>query len=264
MDIRSIVPRLSNFEIDKKFLFINKEELEYNGLIFTNNSLIFSDLNKIYVNLIPTNEIFNLVQQNYTNRQFKLELDIDNSCPHGSGLIKAGSYALWHKTHFDEWKGRFTDAERLLNSYEELEYKNIYFSSVFYQYNLKSGLLCNFINTRPFELMLNEFTFELPALLEISISDDSASALIFPINNKMEYSGIIFYGVITLKNNGDFVGACYEPVKGMILNAAEPAEIEVPAGTTLTLMGNDTFRCIIYNLDLQRAETIFLRKIKTF
>jgi len=180
MKLTEIIRKDSKIAEGYSQFFIAEKDFSANGIPILKDALVFYDgVSKVKINLIG----FGIFQKRNVPELIthQLELDSDSNymveksttCGEEIYRLRSSGRGIWHNDHFDTFTGRLSVYKDRINNLPELDYNGIYFSPLFYEFDLIESRLYYFVTTSMIELRIHGKRIELPKLLEIDLSTEN-------------------------------------------------------------------------------------------
>lgn len=194
MRLTNLIQRGNKIIEGEHQLFIASEDFKFRGLPILKDALVHNDDGIVSVNkLSPLHRLdpsFNKFNGELTKEGRFYVVDKVSDCLLEETKLDPRVVGFWHNNHFDKTEDLSNYFHsRIQHNEPELEFNNINFSSIFYDFDIDKESLTYFINTLPIKINLEHTSILLPKHLEINRNKNSYTLV--PITG-MEYHGIYF------------------------------------------------------------------------
>ncbi len=241
MQLTEIIKKASSIREDASIqFFIAEDNFEFKGLPILKDALVYYDgKNEITVNtalfgIFKESNYPDLINDKLPEDKFNYLVENKSSCEFALNILKFGHTGIWHKDHFDDWKGSYSKYVDRITQGPTLTYDGIKFSSISYIFNTQNNSLTHFINVGPIELKVNNKTIFLPELLEIS-KIENGGFNVTPIKETINYFNFNLRSFLLLTKEGDLFGESASQFEASIFRNEKTEKIIIYKGTGLSI-----------------------------
>lgn len=240
--------------------FIAENDFEYKGLPILRDSLVYYNgrqeisVNTVLFGIFQESNYPDLINEKLREENFKYKVENNTNCEFAIKELNPGEMGLWHKDHFDEWKGSYSKSIDRITQAPTLVYNGINFSSISYIFNAQNNSLTHFINVGPVELEVNNKKIFLPELLEIS-PNKNGGIHVTPIKETINYFNYNLRSFLLLTKEGDLSGESADEFEANVFRNGKIEKIIIYKGTGLSI-SNDGNAFIRINNKFEKIEKL--------
>jgi hypothetical protein len=271
MKLTDIIPKQGSIIPGKNQVFIAHKDFLHNELQILKDSLIhFDGKSKVEVNQIG----FGLFQESNVPILISHQLPEDedsnwivdrySSCQYEITKLPSGSSGTWHNDHFHQTPrtiDRLPDVINCVKQSVELNHSGVYFSSLYYSFDINLNSLSVFISTKSFELKIKNKTIKLPEFIEVAQNEGANKDFYYlrPLD-RMEYFGISFKGDCWIDENGIFWGDSADEFLADIFGNSEINKITITKGTQIMISHDGIKEIELFNDKLHKVIKYAIKK----
>ena len=259
MQLTEIIKKASSIREDASIqFFIAEDNFEYKGLPILKDALVYYDgKNEITVNtalfgIFKESNYPDLINDKLPEDKSNYLVENKSSCEFALNKLNFGHTGIWHKDHFDEWKGSYTQFIDRIIQYPTITHNGIKFSSISYIFNTQNNSLTHFINVGPIEIKVNDKKIFLPELLEIS-KIENGGFNVTPIKETINYFNFNLRSFLLLTKEGDLFGESADEFEANVLRNGKTEKIIIYKGTGLSI-SSDGNAFIRINIKFEKIE----------
>jgi hypothetical protein len=271
MKITDILSIQDSILSGKPQFFIAQNDLMYNGLPILKDSLVFYDgkreisVNQINAGIFQESNVPSLIcHQLPKDKKGNYFVDKVSLCQYEITELPSGRGLIWHNDHFHLMSStvdRLPDVINTVNKGVELEYAGVFFSSLYYSFNVELNCLSVFISTKPFELKIKDIVIKLPGFIEVGQNEGSNKDFYYlrPLE-KLEYFGISLNGDCRIEESGILFGDCSDEFQADIFGYSEINKITVTEGFEIMISHDGNKKIKLLNKKANKIEDYEIRE----
>jgi hypothetical protein len=235
MKIKELIP--SGIEIieGKSQYFISEADIMFKGIKILKDSLILNDGERIQVNHSGLGFFSSLIEKRFS-------IEKVSECDFELNELESGRSYIWHNNHFDpKFHGDYSKYFDRINELAKLEFRDITFSSFFYDFNYKKNILEYFISTKKNVLKVGTNTINLPENVIVARNQGSSEVYWLISINKNEgftYNNILFKEG-RINELGNLIGDINESISVFLIRDKKKEEIKLSKGVELIIEPNN-------------------------